>query len=430
MITKSGARVLFAGGGTGGHVFPLLALAEAFARLAPSLELVFVGTERGLEARVVPERGFVLETLPIEPLKGRSIFGALKGGVVAAAATARATAIVMKKRPRLVVSIGGYAAGPVSLAAAALGVPVVLLEPNRTAGLTQKLLAPVAKRIYVGFAEAGSTLGDKARALGVPLREGFMPTAPRAAGETIHILIMGGSQGAEHLNQTLPAAISRLAQTERLRVTHQAGRGRDAEVKKRYEQAFASESARAIAADATEDDLERARRKGERNEPKKNASPQQDSGGPQRLEYGEKKLEVTVTEFIADVPAALAGADFVVARSGALTCAELCAIGRPAILVPYPFAADDHQAANAEALAGAGAAIAIRQEKADVAALHEAMRTLCRDPKKRAAMTTAARARGVPDAATRITRELLEDFLHMPSGQSDQNKAQTKKGSH
>ena len=146
--------ILLAGGGTGGHVFPLVALAEAFADVAPLADLVFVGTSKGLEARVIPERGWKLETLNIEPMKGRSLFGAARGGMIAGAAAVRAVGLVAKLKPILCVSIGGYAAGPVGVAAASLGVPLALLEPNRVAGLTQKLLAPLSKRVYVGFREA------------------------------------------------------------------------------------------------------------------------------------------------------------------------------------------------------------------------------------------------------------------------------------
>ena len=386
------ARILLAGGGTGGHVFPLVALAEVLSVIAPSIEVRFVGTETGLEARVVRERGWTLDTLPMEPLQGRSILGKLRGGAMAAAATARATGLVTSHRPKLVVSIGGYAAGPVSLAAAALGIPVVLLEPNRTAGLTQRLLVPLAKRIYVGFPEALSAAGEKGRAFGIPLRKGFsrFPLAVRAADEPIHILIMGGSQGAEHLNQTMPAVIARLARGASIRVVHQAGRDRAGDVRQRYGRAFDSAAASAIdrgnvADDATrlEDEMERARRKGPKEPP------------------------VEIVEFIADVPARLQQADVVVARSGALTCAELCAVGRPSILIPYPHAADDHQAANAEALQAVGAAIAIRQEQATVEAVNDAMRSLVIDPAFRARMAAAAANRGMPDAAENIARDML-----------------------
>lgn len=354
-------KILLAGGGTGGHVFPLIALAEAFNDVSPETELCFVGTSKGLEARVVPQRGYRLETLNIEPMKGRSLFGAARGGMIAGAAIVRAVSLVMKERPTLCVSIGGYAAGPVGVACASLGVPVALLEPNRVAGMTQKLLTPLAKRVYVGFRESiGSS--KKSRALGIPLRKGFsaVKAEPRGDGP-LRLLITGGSQGAQHLNEALPAAVADLAaRGAKLSVVHQTGRDRGADVRARY-----------------------------------GSTP-----------------NVEVVEFIEDVPARLAWAHLVVSRSGALTCAELCAVGRPSILVPYPFAADDHQAANAEALQGAAAAIALRQKDAAVERLVEAIASLYGDDAKRLAMADAARARGVPDAATKIAEDLLELSKH------------------
>ncbi len=346
--------ILLAGGGTGGHVFPLVALAEALAEVAPDEEVRFVGTAKGLEARVIPERGWQLETLSIEPMKGRSLFGAARGGMIAGAAVVRALALVAKLRPRLCVSVGGYAAGPIGVASATLNVPLALLEPNRVAGLTQRLLSPLSKRVYVGFREA--ITGNKARALGIPIRRGFSPRPAEARGDRpLRLFVTGGSQGAQHLNETMPEVVSRLiARGASLEVVHQAGRGR--------------------------------------SEPVQRA-------------YGDR---AKVIEFVEDVPARLAWADLVVARSGALTCAELCAIGRAAVLVPYPYAADDHQAANADTLAASGAAIAIRQKDATAERLVEAIGGLYADDVTRLAMADAARARGVPDAARRIAEDLLE----------------------
>lgn len=357
MIVKG--TILLAGGGTGGHVFPLVALAEAFGDLAPEADLCFVGTDKGLEARVIPQRGWTLETLNIEPMKGRSLFGAARGGMIAGAAIVRAVALVAKKKPVLCVSIGGYAAGPVGVAAASLGVPLALLEPNRVPGMTQKLLAPLSKRVYVGFREAiAGSLAKKGRALGIPLRKGFSPQKAEPRGDgPLRLLITGGSQGAQHLNETLPAVVADLVgRGARLDVVHQAGRGRADDVRARYGNI----------------------------------------------------ANVNVVEFIDGVPARLGWAHLVVSRSGALTCAELCAVGRPSILVPYPFAADDHQAANAEALQGAAAAVAIRQKDATVERLVEAISNLYGDDQQRLAMADAARARGVPDAATKIAEDLLE----------------------
>jgi len=360
--------ILLAGGGTGGHVFPLVALAEAFAEVAPDTEVRFVGTAKGLEAQVIPARGWTLETLSIEPMKGRSWFGAARGGMIAGAAIVRAIALVARLKPRLCVSIGGYAAGPVGVASATLNVPLALLEPNRIAGLTQRLLKPLAKRVYVGFREA--ITGPKARALGIPIRKGFAPVPAEARGERpLRLFITGGSQGAQHLNETMPEVIAKLiARGAALEVVHQAGRGRSEPVQRAYG--------------------DRAR----------------------------------VVEFVDDVPAQLSWADLVVARSGALTCAELCAIGRPAVFIPYPHAADDHQAANAETLAAAGAALAIRQNDASADRLVEAIGGLYEDDVARLTMADAARGRGVPDAAKRIAEDLLEIMSPRQRGAGEKGK--------
>ncbi len=367
-MSASQPLVLFAGGGTGGHVFPLVALAEAFERVAPQVRLRFVGTPRGLEARVIPARGWALDLVSAEPMMGRSLLASARGAMVAGAGVFQAAALLVKHRPDLVVSVGGYAAGPIALAAAAMLIPVVLLEPNRTAGRTQRLLKPLARRIYVGFEEALAEHGDKGRALGVPLRSGFTPVAPRphSPSDPLNVFVMGGSQGAQHLNETLPAAIALLVKEPdhvRLRILHQAGR----------EKVQPTESAYAAA-----------------------------------LPKHDHRIEVHVVDFLDDVQKRLAAADVVIARAGALTCAEICAVGRPAILVPYPFAADDHQAANADAMQRAGAAIAMRQPQATAEALAAALRDLALDDEKRISMAEAARRRCVPDAATAITRDLLE----------------------
>ncbi|MGZ3420056.1 MAG: undecaprenyldiphospho-muramoylpentapeptide beta-N-acetylglucosaminyltransferase [Polyangiales bacterium] len=342
--------ILLAGGGTGGHVFPLIALAE---ELSGKTEVRFVGTAKGLEARVVPERGFKLETLDVEPLKGRSILATARGGMIAGAAVVKAIAMVARLKPRLTVSVGGYAAGPIGLASATLNVPLALLEPNRVTGFTQRLLTPLAKRIYVAFPEASNS--KKARPFGIPLRKGFSPSpSPPRRDEPLKILITGGSQGAEFLNQTLPTVIAQLS--TKVSVIHQCGRDRAAEVSTRY---------------------------GDR--------------------LGDT---VQVVEFIDDLAQKLAWADLVIGRAGASACGEICAIGRASILIPYPYAADDHQAANAETLDKAGAAVAIRQSEATVERLVKAIDGLTDEARVR--MADVARARGVPDAAKKIAEDLLE----------------------
>ena len=306
-----GATIIIAGGGTGGHVFPAVAVAEAVQRAA-DVTVVFCGTAEGVEARVVPVRGWALEVLEAEPMKGGGPRRALRGAVVAASAKGSALEIVRRMKPRALLSVGGYASGPVALAAAVLGVPVAVLEPNSVVGLANRMIAPLAKRAYVAWEEASSSFRPGARRLyGVPLREGFVPQhyGPRSVPR---ILVVGGSQGAAVLNERMPEALALVQCEQSIEVLHQAGRHRAPAVERAYAQA------------------------GVRS--------------------------VRVTAFIEDMPRALADADLVVARAGAGTIAEITAIGRASILVPFPYAAAAHQRKNAEAIARAGAAVCIGQK--------------------------------------------------------------------
>lgn len=349
--------IFIAGGGTGGHVFPAIAVAEAMQRAA-DVEVVFCGTDRGVEARVVPARGWKLERLDVEPMKGGGPLRAARSALVAARATARAIGLVRRARPSAVLSVGGYAAGPVSLAAALLGVPVAVLEPNSVAGLANRLLAPFAKRAYVAWDEAAALFRvDARRRFGVPLREGFDPV-PYSPRGTARVLVMGGSQGAAPLNERMPSAVALLARgIPALEVLHQAGRDRDRDVRESYAR--------------------------------------------------EGVTRVTVVPFIDDVARAIADADLVVARAGAATIAELSAVGRAAVLVPFPLAADDHQAKNAEALARAGAAVCVRQNVATPAKLADEMQRLLSDDTARVRMAAAASGLGRPGAAHDVAEDLL-----------------------
>jgi len=199
--------VLIAGGGTGGHVFPAVAVAESMEALA-DVDVVFCGTARGVEARVVPARGWRLELLDVEPMKGGGPARAVRGALVAARATVHALGLVRSLRPKAVLSVGGYASGPVSLAAALLGVPVAVMEPNSVVGLANRLLAPFAKRAYIAWDEAGARFRPRARRdYGVPLRAGFAPK-PYAARGTLRVLVLGGSQGAAALNERMPEVMA------------------------------------------------------------------------------------------------------------------------------------------------------------------------------------------------------------------------------
>jgi UDP-N-acetylglucosamine--N-acetylmuramyl-(pentapeptide) pyrophosphoryl-undecaprenol N-acetylglucosamine transferase len=255
-----------------------------------------------------------------------------------------------------VLSVGGYAAGPASLAAWSLGVPLALLEPNSVIGLANRLLAPLARRAYVAFPEAERHF-QHARILraGVPLRPGFLPAPPRAPGERLRLLVLGGSQGAKALNDAVPRAVEKLS--GRVEVLHQSG--------------SASETA-------------------------------------VRALYAELRVPfASVVPFIDDMPAALAHADLVVGRSGAGAVSEICAVGRPSLLVPYPFAAGDHQRINAEALVRAGAARAVPNAEAEPGRLANEIASLAGDRPRLFEMAEKARSLGKPAAADAIARDLL-----------------------
>jgi UDP-N-acetylglucosamine--N-acetylmuramyl-(pentapeptide) pyrophosphoryl-undecaprenol N-acetylglucosamine transferase len=354
---SSERTLLFAGGGTGGHVFPMVAVANAVRTLAPDVRLVFAGTARGLEVRVVPMHGFELELLDVLPLRGGGIGGFVRGTVRAFSSLGTARALVKRLKPAAVLSVGGYAAGPVSLAAWASGVPLALLEPNSVMGLANRLLAPLCRRAYTAFEETERHFrrGRVLRA-GVPLRAGFSPSPYSPPLTSLRLLVLGGSQGAAALNEVVPRAIAKFG--SRLSVVHQSGPNHATEVQALYAE-LGVDSAR-------------------------------------------------VEAFIDDMPNALARADLVIGRAGAGAVSEICAVGRPSILVPYPYAAGDHQAKNADALVREGAAIRVKDRLASPDTVAKALAALIGDRPLLAKMAAAAKNAGRPDAAQTVARDLLE----------------------
>lgn len=349
--------LIFAGGGTGGHVYPMIAVADALRALAPELRLVFVGSERGMEARVVPERGYELELLRVLPIRGAGIEGALRGIARAARLLPEARALLERLQPSAVFSIGGYAAGPVSLAARWLGVKVALLEPNSVIGLANRLIAPWVQRAYTAFPESERHFkGSVVLRSGVPIRRGFARSPYRPELNAPRILVLGGSQGAKSLNETVPRALAELP--PQVVVVHQCGAAHEAETRRLYSEL----------------------------------------GLAARSE---------VVPFIADMPAALAGADLVIGRSGASAVSEICAVGRPSLLIPYPFASGDHQRINAESLVRAGAAQCLVFQEASPARIAREIAALFADPARLSQMAEQAARLGRPEAAHAIALDLL-----------------------
>lgn len=349
--------IVLAGGGTGGHVFPLIAVAEALTALAPDVRLVFVGTERGIETQVVPARGFELRLVHIEPIRGRGVFGGIRGASKAAESVPEAVRLLRELKPAVVFSIGGYAAGSVSVAAKLLRIPLALMEPNAVVGLTNRLIARFVDRAYTTYVESERHFPREAlRRTGLAIRRGFEPQPYTYDGERLRVLVLGGSQGAKTLNEVVPTALAGFDGA--LSVVHQSGKGQDQAVRAAY----------------------------------------------QRLGV---TFPVEVLPFINDMPSALAAADLVIGRSGAGALAEICAIGRPSILVPYPYASGDHQYFNAMALAHGGAAVCVRNAEATAERIQHELQNLVRDPDLLLEMAERALQFSKPQAAKRVAEDLL-----------------------
>jgi UDP-N-acetylglucosamine--N-acetylmuramyl-(pentapeptide) pyrophosphoryl-undecaprenol N-acetylglucosamine transferase len=351
-------RLLIAGGGTGGHLFPGVAIAQELRARVPDAHLGFVGTERGIEARVIPELGFPLHLIRISGLKTVGIWGAIKGMFKLPGALWQSRKLLKAERPTAVIGVGGYASGPVVLMARLRGIPTAICEQNSIPGLTNKLLGKVARRVFLSF--EGSARFFKARKVvvsGNPIRPELAARllAGAAASSTrppaLHVLVCGGSLGAVAVNDLASQALIALAGERPLVITHQAGK---------------------TGLEAT------------------------------AARYAEAKVAADVRPFIEDMASAYAAADLIVARAGATTVAELAIAGKPAVFIPYPHAADNHQELNARELAAAGAALSLRQAELTPALLADALRPLLADDALRARMGATMRAHARPRAAADV----------------------------
>jgi UDP-N-acetylglucosamine--N-acetylmuramyl-(pentapeptide) pyrophosphoryl-undecaprenol N-acetylglucosamine transferase len=355
-------RVLVAGGGTGGHLFPGIALAEEVVTRHPKNDAVFVGTNRGLEARVVPQHGFAFESIPSRGLKGMSPAKLLLGLATLPVSLAKSVALVHKYRPDVVVGVGGYASGPVVVAAWLMRVPTAVQEQNAVPGLTNRLLSRLVDAVFVSFDEAreGFSKPKSVHLLGNPIRKTLMenflrprPTQKRG----FHLLVFGGSLGARGLNAKVIEALAHLGPLkDRLTVLHQTGKA----------------------------DVETVRHG-----------------------YSQAGVQAEVVEFIEDMSDAYAKADVVLCRAGATTIAELTVCKKASILVPFPHATDDHQAVNAKALVEAGAAMMFRESELNGEKLAQALIGLADNPAAREKMEKAAGNLGHPEAAREITEMLV-----------------------
>jgi UDP-N-acetylglucosamine--N-acetylmuramyl-(pentapeptide) pyrophosphoryl-undecaprenol N-acetylglucosamine transferase len=355
--------IVLAGGGTGGHVLPALALADAFQTRMPEARVLFIGTARGMESNLVPKRGYAIELVPGSRLVGGGLSAKLAGVRALVQGVRAARAILKREKVSLVVGVGGYASGAALLAARSLGIPTAIHESNAVPGLTNRVLGHLVDRVYLGFEAARPDFPHEITVVsGNPVRTAIAATATLRQfpeGRPAHVLIVGGSQGSEFLNARVPELLRTVDTRVHLEIRHQVGK------------------------------LDPA---------------------PVRDRYAELGLVATVEPFIDDMAAAYAWADVAVTRSGSGTVAELAAAGLPALLVPFPHAAGDHQAWNAKAFADSGAGWWVRQAAWEPEALAQGLAGALRDRGAWQRMSLAARAFGGGDAADVVVRD-CEDWM-------------------
>jgi UDP-N-acetylglucosamine--N-acetylmuramyl-(pentapeptide) pyrophosphoryl-undecaprenol N-acetylglucosamine transferase len=366
--------VVFAGGGTGGHLYPALNIAAALREARPGIETLFVGARRGVEARVLPEKGVPHRLLPLQPIHRDRVWRNWKLPFAMAGSVLGLASVTVKERPSLVVGTGGYASGPACGWALLTGIPIALQEQNSYPGLTTRWLSRFARQVHLGFPEAiahlspgkrtevaehGNPIQPPERSVDRAEARGHFGLSPTS---TV-VLVVGGSQGARAVNEALAGALERVA-------TGEAGRPASLEI------LWAT--------------------------------------GPSHIEGVRERLTplgvdewVHPVGYINEMPRALASADVAISRAGAMGTAELLAWGIPTILVPLPTAAADHQRHNAEALEAFGAAVSLPESELTPARLWEELSSLTADDERRSRMTERARERARPEAARRIAEDLL-----------------------
>jgi UDP-N-acetylglucosamine--N-acetylmuramyl-(pentapeptide) pyrophosphoryl-undecaprenol N-acetylglucosamine transferase len=343
-------RAILAGGGTGGHVIPALAIAQQLRR-DYAAEVLFIGTARGIENRLVPAAGFELRLIQVGALNRVSLTTRLKTIFDLPRAVWDSSRMLSEFRPDVVIGVGGYASGPAMLAAILRRIPTLVFEPNFVPGFANRLVAPLVSAAAVHFAETGRYF-RRCEVTGVPVREAFFQIANQHPNNTKTLLIFGGSQGAHAINQVVVDSVPSLRQrVPGLHIVHQTG-------ELDYNDAQAA--------------------------------------------YANLRPSVEVYRFIDDMPGLFAQADLLVCRSGASTVAEVTAAGKPAVFVPFPRAADDHQKRNAEALERAGAAVMLEESKLTSESLADAVSGLFTDPSRLKKMGDAARKLSHPNAARDI----------------------------
>ena len=353
-------KVLFAAGGTGGHIFPAIAVAKEIMKRHENAEVLFVGTSKGLETRIVPENGFQLSLIHSAGLKNVGLMGQIKGLAVLPKSFLEARQIMRQFRPHVVIGAGGYVSGPVVAMAAIMGIPTLVMDSNALPGFTNRQLARFVDKAALTFDVSLPYFGKKGVVTGNPVRREFFDVPPKVRNGNFHILVFGGSQGARAINNAMAEAIEKLGRFNgNLTITHQTG----------------------------EADFERI-----------------------RDTYARSKFaHADVRPFISNMPSEFEKADLIVSRAGATTCAELSAAGKASIMIPLPTAADDHQRKNAEALEEGGASRMILQADLSGERLASEIGELLESPNAITEMEHAAKAMSREDAAEK-TAELIEEL--------------------
>ncbi|PYQ14776.1 MAG: undecaprenyldiphospho-muramoylpentapeptide beta-N-acetylglucosaminyltransferase [Acidobacteria bacterium] len=358
--TGLAGRVVFAGGGTGGHVYPAVAVAQALEQRHPGLQVVFIGTGSPFEKRVVEGHGFRLLKVSSRGFLGRSISAKVGALFWTGIGMMQSLRVLWELKPRAVVGVGGFSSGPVVGAAILLRIPTMIQEQNYSPGMANRILARWVDRIAVSFEETRDLLGGRGEVTGNPIRMEFASVKPKARGTPFYVLIFGGSQGARTLNQRMMEALPRLApQRLALRFVHMTG----------------------------EKDRE-----------------------PVEAAYEAQRLEARVVAYLDNMAEEYSRADLVIARAGATTVAELTACQKAALLVPFPHAAGDHQRLNAEKLEQAGAARVIPERDLTGERLAREIEDLLKNPDRLTAMERAAAPLARPDATVRVA-ELVEELM-------------------
>ncbi|WP_298635957.1 undecaprenyldiphospho-muramoylpentapeptide beta-N-acetylglucosaminyltransferase [uncultured Umboniibacter sp.] len=350
---RSKKTILLMAGGTGGHVVPALAVAAEL--VARGYQVEWLGSERGIESTLVPKQGITLHKFPVVGIRGKNPLLLMKALFALMISIISAFKLLGRIRPLAVVGMGGFASGPGAVAAKLRGVPIIIHEQNAVAGTTNRVLARLASKVLSAFENAlpATVIGNP-----VPKSVAEIKAVPSSrVGSDTRMLVMGGSLGAQALNEMMPKALGKLPEDRRPTVVHQCGRGRVAET---------------------------------------------------QTAYNDQGVNAEVVEFIDTVAEHYRHSDFIVCRSGALTVSEIACAGLPAILVPFPFAVDDHQTANANVLATVGAAKILQQSDWSEAKVSGLLDELTNNPTLRAAYSSAATSVAIRDAAVRAV-DIIEN---------------------